>query len=106
MSSCVTPAAFGKLQETSTYEQHRGPVRTDVIAHPHSSFAYLEPDCTLIFTLVFVLLLHCDLRQANASVKLVRVAELGLPWLFFTEVPEVGGMSQTQSSTCLNTLLR
>lgn len=97
MSNYVTPAAFGNLQECSTYAQHRGPVRTDVIAHPRNSFAYLGPDCTLIFTLVFVLLLRCDLQQANASDKLVRVAELGLPWFFFTEVPEVGGMSHMLS---------
>lgn len=34
MSSCVTPTAFGKLWECSTYVQHQGPVRVDVIAHP------------------------------------------------------------------------
>jgi len=47
MNSCVTPTAFGKLQECSTYAQHRGPVRADVIPHPCSSLAYLGPDCTI-----------------------------------------------------------
>lgn len=62
MSSCVTPTAFGKLQEHSTYVQHQGPVRADSIALPCRSFAYLGPDCTInihISVFVIVPLLYC-----------------------------------------------
>lgn len=59
MSSCVTPTAFGKLQEHSTYVQHQGPVRADSIVLPCSSSPAWGLTAQLIFTLVFVLLFHC-----------------------------------------------
>lgn len=62
MSSCVTPTAFGKLHEQSTYVQQQGPVRADSIALPCRSFACLGPDCTInihISICFIVPLLNC-----------------------------------------------
>lgn len=78
---------------------NQGPVRADLVVHPCSSLHTWGLIAQLIFTLEFVLLLHCDLQQANTSDRLVKGSELGLLWLFYTEEPEVGGISHLLSQT-------